>query len=141
MSGLLTREAILGIRDRIYKTVNCPEWGGQVRLQSLSGAERDRFEESILGSRNKDGSRDVVTKNLRAKLIALSAVDENGNLLFSADDVMILGEKNATPLDRLFTVAKELSGISRDDVEEMVKNSETGQGAGSISASPSTLEA
>lgn len=131
--GLLNREEILKSQDRAYKDVNCPEWGGKVRVQSLTGAERDQFEESILGKKGKDGTREVVTKNLRAKLVALTAVDKDGKLLFSMDDVTVLGEKNATPLDRLFAVAQKLSGISKDDVDEMVKNSGTAQVADSPS--------
>jgi hypothetical protein len=138
--SLLSREQILKAKDRTYQEVRCPEWGGTVRLQSLSGAERDAFEESILGQKNKDGSREVVTKNLRAKLVALSAVDKDGNLIFSMDDVMVLGEKNAAPLDRLFSIAQKLSGISKDDVEELTKNSGAGQSAGSISGLPNTSE-
>lgn len=138
MAGLLTREQILKADDRSYQVVKCQEWGGNVRVQSLSGAERDQFEESILGQKQKDGSREVVTKNLRAKLVAMSAVDKAGNLLFNMDDVMVLGEKNAAPLDRIFAVAQKLSGISKDDVEELTKNSGAGQSAGSISDSPST---
>lgn len=136
--GLLTREQILQAQDRSYKDVKCPEWGGSVRIQSLSGAERDAFEEAILGQKNRDGSREVVTKNLRAKLVAMSAVDKDGNRLFSMDDVMVLGEKNAAPLDRLFSAAQKLSGISKDDVDELTKNSGTGQGAGSTSDLPNT---
>jgi hypothetical protein len=135
--GLLSREQILKAKDRTYQDVKCPEWGGVVRIQSLSGLERDIFEESILGQKNKDGSREVIVKNLRAKLVALSAIDKDGNLIFSLDDVMVLGDKNAAPLDRLFSMAQKLSGISKDDVEELTKNSGAGQSAGSISDSPS----
>jgi hypothetical protein len=140
MAGLLTREQILKTKDRTHKDVKCPEWGGTVRVQSLTGSERDAFEESILGQRNKDGTREVVAMNLRAKLVALSVVDKDGNQLFSKDDVLALGEKNAKPLDRLFSEAQKLSGITKDDVEEMVKNSGTGQGAGLLSDLPNTSE-
>lgn len=135
MGKFLTREEILSKQDRSFSVVNCPEWGGKVRLQSLTGAERDQFEESILGAKNKDGSREVVTKNLRAKLVALSAVDQDGKRIFNFEDMAALGEKNAAPLDRLFAAAQKLSGISKDDVEELTKNSGTGQDAGSPSGS------
>lgn len=135
MGKFLTREEILSKQDRSFAVVNCPEWGGKVRLQSLTGAERDQFEESILGAKNKDGSREVVTKNLRAKLVALSAVDQDGKRIFNFEDMAALGEKNAAPLDRLFAAAQKLSGISKDDVEELTKNSGTGQDAGSPSGS------
>lgn len=140
MSGLLNREEILKADDRTYKDVNCPEWGGKVCIKSLSGAERDAFEESILGERKKDGSREVISKNLRAKLVALCAVDKDGSTIFTPDDVHVLGDKNARPLDRLFTEAKKLSGIAESDVEEMIKNSGTGQDAGSPSGLSSTSE-
>jgi hypothetical protein len=136
--GFLSREEIFKKQDREYAVVNCPEWGGKVRVQSLSGAERDAFEESILGKRKEDGSRDVMTANLRAKLVALSAVDKDGNLLFGPDDWAALGQKNAAPLDRLFTAAQKLSGISKNDVEELTKNSGLGQKEDSTSDLPST---
>lgn len=132
--ALLTREQILQSQDRSFKDVPVPEWGGKVRIQSLTGAERDQFEESIMGPKAKDGTREVTVKNLRAKLVALAAVDKDGKALFSPDDVLVLGEKNAAALDRLFSVAQKLSGISKDDVEDMVKNSGNGQGGDSISA-------
>lgn len=140
MGKFLNREEILKAKDRTYQVVKTPEWGGQVRVQSLSGSERDEFEESILGQKSKDGSREVVTKNLRAKLVALTTVDKDGNRIFSQDDVTVLGDKNAAPLDRIFAVAQKLSGISKDDVEEMVKNSGAGQSAGSTSDLPNTSE-
>lgn len=125
--ALLTREQILKKDDRAWQDVLIPAWGGKVRVRSLSGAERDAFEDSILGERKKDGSRDVVLNNLRAKLVALTAVDKDGTPLFSKDDVVELGKKNAAALDRLYAAAQKLSGIGPGDVEEMVKNSAPGQ--------------
>jgi len=136
MAGLLSRDAILGSQDRTYQDVSISCWGGKVRVQSLSGSERDAFEESILGAKNKDGSREVITKNLRAKLVSMTAVDGDGKLLFSHEDVTALGAKNGAAIDKLFTVAQKLSGISKDDVEDMVKNSGAVPSADSISPSP-----
>lgn len=138
MGKFLSREEILKALDRNYMVINCPEWGGKVRVQSLSGAERDVFEESILGQKKEDGTRDVITKNIRAKLVAMTAVDKDGKLIFSPDDVNILGDKNAAPIDRLFSAAQKLSGIGKNDLEELTKNSGAGQGAGSLSDSPNT---
>lgn len=134
----LTREQILKADDRAYVEVACPEWGGSVRTRSLTGAERDAFEDSILGERKKNGTREVVSKNIRAKLVVLAAVDQDGKPLFSVDDVTILGEKNAAALDRIFETAKKLSGIAETDVEDLIKNSGAGQGAGLPSDSPNT---
>lgn len=115
--SLLSREQILGADDRTYEVVECPEWGGDVRLRSLTGAERDQWENSMV--RHVGGKQVVNARNARAKLIALSAVDADDALLFTPADVIKLGSKNAAPLDRLFTVCQRLSGISDEDVKEI----------------------
>ncbi|MDQ8045264.1 MAG: hypothetical protein REI11_11720 [Patulibacter sp.] len=118
--ALLSKDAILGAEDREYAIVSCPEWGGEVRVRSITGRERDTYEQSLIDQRG--GDRKVNTRNARAKLILLSAVDESGARLFSDDDLSRLGGKNARPLDRLFDAARKLSGLSDDDVEELTED-------------------
>lgn len=117
---LLTREAILGADDRRTEDVHVPEWGGTVRVRALSGAERDAFEAAIAGVR-PDGSRRFNLVNVRARLIALSAVDAEGNRLFTDADVEALGEKSAEAMTRVFEVAQRLSGLTDADVEELAE--------------------
>ena len=123
--ALLSRDAILAADDREYEVVPCPEWGGEVRLRSLTGAERDAYEQSLVQTRGK--SREMNLRNARAKLVALCAVDESGNRLFSDQDVAALGRKNAKPLDRLFDVARRLSGLSADDVDRLTEDFDDAQ--------------
>lgn len=123
--ALLSRDAILAADDREYEVVPCPEWGGEVRLRSLTGAERDAYEQSLVQTRGK--SREMNLRNARAKLVALCAVDENGNRLFSDQDVAALGRKNAKPLDRLFDVARRLSGLSEGDVDRLTEDFDDAQ--------------
>jgi len=123
--ALLSRDAILAADDREYEVVPCPEWGGEVRLRSLTGAERDAYEQSLVQTRGK--SREMNLRNARAKLVALCAVDESGNRLFSDQDVAALGRKNAKPLDRLFDVARRLSGLSEDDVDRLTEDFDDAQ--------------
>ena len=40
---LLNKEQIQSVSDLETQDVEVPEWGGTVRLKSLTGAERDRF--------------------------------------------------------------------------------------------------
>lgn len=122
MSKLLTREAILQAKDLPYEDVAVPEWGGVVRVRALTGAERDRFEASIVEQRGKGAPR-LNTTNIRAKLVALTVVDENGNRIFTDDDVEALGRKSAAALNRVFEVAQRLSGLTQADMEELEKNS------------------
>ena len=129
--ALLTRDAILGADDLPKELVPVPEWGGEVYVRALAGAERDAFEQSIVERKGKSTKMNL--RNMRAKLVALSAVDEDGKRLFSEEDAKLLGRKSALALNRVFEVAQRLSGLSSDDMDEMTKNSESDQSEDSIS--------
>lgn len=96
-----------------------------MRVKALSGAERDRFEESILVGKGKN--RRVSYNNMRAKLLALCIVDEDGKQVFSTHDVEALGNKSAGALERVVNVAQRLSGLSAADMEDLEKNSVSAQ--------------
>lgn len=130
---------ILSADDRKFEDVPCPEWGGDVRIVSMSGTERDAFEASMMRGKGKD--TEVNLENLRAKLVAHTAVNSGFTRLFSDAQIVELGCKNANPLDRCFTAAQRLSGITKEDVETMVGNSEAAQSGDSTSASPSPSDA
>ena len=121
----LTKEQILSAQDFKTEEVEVEEWGGSVIIKSLTAKERDRFEASMIEGRGKD--RKTNLENLRARLVAKTAVDEQGNLLFSEKDVDALGEKNAAAIDKVFAVAQRLSKLRPEDVEELTKNSDQGQ--------------
>jgi len=121
---LLTKEQILSIDDLKTEDVDVPEWGGVVRVRSLTGAERDEFESSLLVGKGKD--REVNMTNARARMVYLTAVDDEGKRLFtSPTDIKALGKKNAAALDALFAVGQKLSGLRKEDVDELLGNSET----------------
>jgi len=124
--GYLSRDAILAAEDRTYEDVDCPEWGGTVRLRSITGAQRDAYEQGIVQQRGN--SRALNLRNARAKLIVLCAVDDTGKPLFTEADVNALGRKNAKPLDRLFDACRRLAGLSDDDVERLTEDFDETQG-------------
>lgn len=114
---LLSKDAIFAQRDLQYEDVEVPEWGGTVRVRSLTGEERDDYEASLVrqvGNRPRANLR-----NMRAKLVAVSAVNEDGSQMFDPADLMRLGQSNAAALDRLFETCQRLSGLSEDDVKEL----------------------
>jgi hypothetical protein len=121
----LGRDAILAVQDIPQRELFIPEWDTWVLVRGLSGKERDEYETSIMVGKGK--SRDVNMQNLRAKLIVRSVVDAAGKPLFSAQDVEELGAKSASALEKIFDVARELSGLTEQDTEELLKNSESGQ--------------
>lgn len=120
MEELLTADAILAKDDRRYKIVEVPEWGGKVRVRSLSGQERDKFEASSVKVRGN--KREENFENFRARLVALSVVDNSGLRLFPDAQIPHLGQKNAAALQRVFNVATELNGMSDADVEELTES-------------------
>lgn len=131
MGKLLTRDEILQANDLQTEEVEVPEWGGSVLVRGMTGTERDAFEESIIEVKGK--KQNINMQNLRAKLISKTVVDENGNPIFTPGDVDALGKKSAAALSRVFAVAQRLSGMSDEDLDELTKNSESGQSDSSTS--------
>lgn len=131
--AVLGRNQILAAPDIKTERVEVPEWGGEVLVRGLNGAERDAFEASIVEQRGKKTEFNL--RNVRARFVALCCVDEAGQRLFAEGDVQALGRKSARALSRVWDKARELSGLTDDDVEELTKNSEpSDQSADSISA-------
>lgn len=128
---MLTREDILKISDIVIEEVKIPEWNGTVYVKSMSGVERDAFEATIVSQRGKDPK--VNMANIRAKLTAQTCCDKDGKLLFSASDIVTLGKKNASALQRIFNVAQRLSGISAKDVDELAEELDKDPSDGSAS--------
>lgn len=136
--AILTRDDILKADDIKTERVEVPEWGGTVIVKSLTGRQRDEFEGSMIEQRR--GKAVMNTANMRAKLVAWACVDESGERLFTNADITDLGEHNAAPVNRIYTVAAKLSGLSDDDVDEMVGKSEGSRGSSSSSPSPSNSD-
>lgn len=130
---LLSREHILSSDDRKTQDVAVPEWGGSVRVRALSGAERDAYEAGIVQLR-ADGSKKITLQNLRGRLVSLSIVDDAGERLFTDKDAIALGDKSASALERVFDVARKLSGLSDDDVEELAEGFDDAPSGDSTSA-------
>jgi hypothetical protein len=117
--AILKRDDILKAPDQVVEVVAVPEWGGEVCVRSLSAAERDRLEASMVKVRGKE--RSVNLENVRAKMLSMAVCDEDGKRLFSEADVRELGGKNAAAVQRVFVVAQRLAGLSDDDVAELVE--------------------
>lgn len=116
----LTADDILGAKDLKRKKVEVPEWGGYLYISTLSGAARDAYEASVVSYKGNVPEQNL--ENIRAKFVAAAATDEDGNPLFTSDQVKELGKKSAAVLDRLFDIAQKLNAISDEDIEELAKN-------------------
>lgn len=111
---MLDRKSIFKAVDLDIKNVAVPEWGGVLCVRGLTARERDHFEASIGASANLD--------NLRARLVVLTICDTEGERVFKDSDAIELGKKNAQVVNRLFDIARSMSGMSDEDVQELEKN-------------------
>lgn len=114
---LLTREQILSAADQSTEEVEVPEWGGTVRVRTISGDERDTFDLY----RDKAQKKGAVI-GFKAFLVAMAACDAEGNPLFKPEDVVELGKKSDSALNRVFDVACRLNGLGAAAEEEIEKN-------------------
>ncbi|MCD0450764.1 phage tail assembly chaperone [Actinocorallia sp. API 0066] len=131
--AFLTKDAILAASDRAHRDVDVPEWGGTVRVMALSGTDRDAFEAAFVDAKGGKGgpSASVRLHNFRAKLLVKCLVDDQGNRLFTNADATELGQKSAAVVDRLFDIARELSGMDDDAEAEGKDDSEPDPSDGS----------
>ena len=113
---MLNKAAILAADDKKMVDSEVPEWSGSVKLRVMTGTERDRFESEFV---NGNKSVDMV----RAKLVAKCLCDETGSRLFNETEIPQLGEKSAAVLDRLFSECMKLNRFSKEDVDDLAKNS------------------
>lgn len=138
--ALLTRDQILQVQDLRTETVTVREWGGEVMVRGMTGAQRDAFEQSLLIGRQTDrgegGDSAMAVRNVRARLVAFSVVDEAGEPLFGMDDIEALGKKSASALDRLMEAAQRVSAMTEKDIADLGKPSAPTDGASSTSGSP-----
>ena len=136
---VLTREQILGAQDIVTKHVEVPEWGGTVIVRGLTGKERDEWEDAMIvrsEKRGKNQPTQMTLHNIRAGLVARSIVDSEGNRVFSVKDIEQLATKSAAALDRVYTVAGQLSGVTDADVEDLAEDFSEGSDLDDSSPTP-----
>lgn len=112
----LSAEQITQADDRQWEDVPVPEWNGKVRVVGLSGEDRDLYEASFVDAKGKPATQRL--RNIRAKLLVKCLVNGNFERLYTDDKAKVLGAKNGAVIDRLFDVARRLSGIGQDAVPE-----------------------
>ena len=112
--AILGKNAILTADDLRYDTVDCPEWGGEVRVRGLTA-----YEQSCISKLINDEKRNEVT----LKVVQFGCVDEDGERIFSADDIKQLATKSFVVVDRLGKRILRLTGFgNQDEIEDARKN-------------------
>lgn len=109
----LTAAEILAADDKGLTPVFVPKWGGTVYVAALSAGDREDWESQAQGTNRKD---------ILTSFLVLVLRDENGNKLFTDDDIVKLREKNAAVMLDLMKRGQKLNALTDQDVEEMAKN-------------------
>ena len=113
----LSREQILGT-PLPSEVVDVPEWDGKIILRGLSARDRDEYEQSLLEV-GRDGTTRVKRHhdNVRASLVVRCIVDDNGERLFTDEEVSEVGKLDGAVVNRLWQKARELSGMGEEAEE------------------------
>jgi hypothetical protein len=102
---------------RSYVYVDVPEWGGVFCVQSMTGDERDEFEQGLSDRKGR-----TTLKSFRAKLVAASLVESEENpvlLITNGYETTELGKGPVAPLQKIYNVATALNGMSDEDVASL----------------------
>lgn len=134
---MLTRDAIAAARDFTVEQVEVPEWGGTLYLRSITVGALDEIQIRYLqlaggavepsngASPRLLEQRPELLRDMKPRLLSYSLCDEHGTLLF--DDpagLAILRSKAPQVIDRLYTIAERLSGLTASTLEEEKKPSD-----------------
>jgi hypothetical protein len=122
----LSKASILAAKDtKLSEALPVPEWGGEVYIKTLSGTERDAFEDAY--AENK-------MKAFRCRFLVLTLSDDKGQRLFEDGDVAELGKKSSVVINRLFEAAWKHNAFTNEAVESLGEGSPDGRSGGSTSA-------
>lgn len=104
----------------IAEAVAVPEFGMglELKVSVMTVAERANFDEAY--RLVKESERAI---NFRPLLLVFTVKDENGQAVFSVDDVEQIKQLNSLAVVRLSDVALRLNKMLKDDVEAHEKNS------------------
>jgi hypothetical protein len=114
----LSRDEFFKRRRPLPKVkVPVPELGedAEVWVTKFTSRMRNRFEEIATGGK-VGGS--VNLKNVSAKVVALSCVDDDGKALFTEADEERIGEFDADAVQRIVDAVFKLNGLGANPVEE-----------------------
>lgn len=124
--GVLSKDQILGAQDLKRVFVDVPEWGGGVFVRSLTGAQRDAWEDGWSAWREKLFGNNPTARDWHAYLVYWTACDETGRQLFEESDIPRLQAKSSKALQLIAGVAQKLNGLGAGEIEAAVKNCDGG---------------
>ena len=109
----MTREEILSKRTLKQERINVPAWGGEVNVRELTAGEKERLEALYSGEH---------TGTIQATVVSMVVLDDNGERVFTDDDIGALSSMSGSAIQAIFKAATRLSGVTTEAREELEKN-------------------
>jgi hypothetical protein len=123
----LDRNKIILLKPELKReSVFVKEWGGTVWVRTLTAWERDHLEAAWEATKRV---------NFRARLAVATVCDNHGVDLFMIGDIETLGQMPAPALEGIVEKAFKLNRFTKQDIEDLEKNSEPGPSVASSSVS------
>lgn len=120
MSDFLGREELLAPSKRRFSVVTLPD-GRKVRLRSLTERERGMWDAEGYG---KGGKRERV-EDAKLRLLIISVVDGDGNLILRQPDVKELWDKDSAVVQAIYAEILKLNAAGPPDGDVLGNSDET----------------
>jgi hypothetical protein len=111
--ALLNRDAILAANDVATTDVEVPEWGGSIRVRSMTVAEQNEFAKRV----SADDKSSV-----GAWLMSKLAIDDHGSSIFKPEDIAELEKKNAKAVGVVVDAILRVNKIGEKEVDAAEKS-------------------
>jgi len=117
---MLDREQVRKAIRGPIKTVDVPEWGGEVGIRKLSADDLMRLRELLHSEQKPDDF------GMSCELLSLALCDNDGNRLFDPVELRDWDGQQADVMGRLIEATQSHNGVSEAASEATRKNSESG---------------
>lgn len=112
--ALINKEQFLQNTACEYKDVHIEELGGEIRIKAMSIADQIQFEEESTTIKNQN--------ELIFQLILNCCLDEKGVKLFEKDDLIIIKERSAPVILKLFQEILKVNKLDEEEIDKLAKN-------------------
>ena len=121
---VISRDVFLNTQNLMPREdVPIPEFGegAVIPVHGMTAGDRSKYEKGFMSKGGKTNDEKLI--EFRQRLVVACCRDDDGKQIFTEADVVAVGKKSATLMERIVDACQRLSGMSKQDIEETIKNS------------------